>query len=106
MNTEAQNIVKREARWTFCLALYNWRDQGAIEPTFRAIANAMRFGLSDAEIREQLFYLKEKGLCTIEKNSVDGGLFALRTSALIDVVEFSAPCPDGIARPATKWWET
>lgn len=104
MTTEAQNIIKRNARWTFCLALYNWRDQGAIEPTFIAISNSMHYGLSDAEIREQLFYLEQKGLCKTEKNTINGEIFAVRTSALIDYVEFNSEPIEGIARPLAKWW--
>lgn len=104
MNTEAQNIIKREARWTFCLALYNWRDQGANESSLRAIAKTMRFGLSDAEVREQIYYLKELGYCKVEQVPISGDLFAVRTSALSDLVEFNAPCPHSIARPETKWW--
>lgn len=104
MNTEAQNHIKRDARWTFCIALYNWRDQGATESSFKAIAQSMRFNLSDSDVREQIRYLEQLGYCTVEVIEIDKSLFATRTSKLSDLVEFNAACPDSIARPEKKWW--
>lgn len=101
---EVRNNVLRDARWTFCHALYGWRDQGVSESNIRLISKSMRYQLSDAEIREQILYLQELGYCTVEKLEIDGSLFATRTAKLTNLVEFNDDCPPSIARPEKKWW--
>lgn len=100
---ELEAIKAREARWTFCLALSKWRELGASTASLRQISDAMKYGFSDHEVRELVRYLEGIGLCKTEALP-NGELWAIRTPALVDIVEYNASAPNSIARPDKKWW--
>ncbi|MEX0271196.1 hypothetical protein AB3R30_18830 [Leptolyngbyaceae cyanobacterium UHCC 1019] len=104
MSTEANNLIKEEARWVFCLALYNWKELGASEAALTSIAQGMKWQFSEVEVRDLILYLQELGYCKVESLPLTGKLWAIRTAKLIDLVEFNADCPPSIARPAKKYW--
>jgi hypothetical protein len=103
---QLKNIKLREIRYAIILCLYNWGETGANENTFKSICDSMKYGLSNAEIREQLFYLRDLGYCNIE-DLPSGIKHATRTHKSIDLVEYSPDhnCPTSIERPPQEWFK-
>ncbi len=103
---QLKNVKLREVRYAIVLCLSNWGETGASENTFKSICDSMQYGLSLAEVREQLFYLRDLGYCNIS-NLPSGAIQAVRTHSATDLVQYSPDhvCPAGIARPPEEWFK-
>jgi hypothetical protein len=97
------DLLLRDVRWTFCLAISKWREVGANGRSLRQIADGMRYPITDTQIREIILYLTDLGYCTFEELP-DGSYRAIRTHKLTDLVEYNTDTPQSIARPAKQWW--
>lgn len=103
---QLKNIKLREVRYAIILCLSNWGETGANENTFKSICDSMKYGLSNAEVREQLFYLAELGYCKIDKLP-NGAIHATRTHLATDLVQHSPDHvpPASIAVPPEEWFK-
>ena len=88
-------------RWMILLALNHARPIGTTDHVLLGVARDVYMAVTTDVIRKELAYLEGHGLLKTNKdNSVVW--HAELTSNGIDVVEFRAKSPDGVARPP-KW---
>ena len=98
------NELKRESRWVVMLALYHARELGLSDRLIeRSLEKLPHLRSTITTVQEMLHYLKALELAEVT-DLIDGSLHAKRTAKCVDVVEYNAPCPESIARPADKWW--
>ena len=95
---EIEQLRREDARWRILRVLDAGRPVGVNETLIRRVLSDSELQFTAADLRRELAYLHDLGL--IEVGEVDGNRFAKATAAGIDVVEYAAPAPAGIARPA------
>ena len=93
---------REEMRWRILRVLDAGRPLAVSETVvLRALGDAA-LAASPAALRRELDYLRDKGL--IELSGEDGPVWAAAlTGAGVDVIEYAAPAPVGVARPG-KWF--
>jgi len=104
--TNRVNMILPDVRWAICALLYQWGESGCHESSIQKVCQKMKYEISFAQIKEQIFYLKSNGYCTVEK-LLNGSLYIMRTATLIDLYEYREDhkCPDGINRPPQDWFK-
>jgi len=95
---QIEQVRREDARWKALRIIDAGRPVGVNEGILRRIFSDLSLPFSQADLRRELAYLRELGL--IEVGEVDGEQFAKATAAGVAVVEYTAPAPAGIARPA------
>lgn len=99
MNIDLKKYQKAEARWLILRTLAAGRPIGATVSIIVSILEDSSAPLDSAAIRCELDYLEGKGLARIEDRTAEDWR-AVLTPAGVDVVEYDAPAPTGIRRPA------
>jgi hypothetical protein len=89
-------------RWVLLQSLYHARPVGANEDLLARILHDLRLDTTRTALRQELDYLRGLGLITVHGDPEPW--HAAITPAGVDVVEYNAPAPPGIARPP-KYWE-
>ena len=95
---EIEQLQREDARWKMLRVIDAGRPVGVNESIVRRVLSDLSLPFSQADLRRELAYLRDLGL--IEIGEVDGEQFAKATAASVAVVEYTAPAPAGIARPA------
>ncbi|HHE3720922.1 hypothetical protein ROV65_03290 [Pasteurella multocida] len=93
---------KEHIRWLILLTLDHARPIGAVESLLLSTIQTVPMQLTMIELRRELDYLQDKGLLEI-KGRDTARWHAKLTSAGVDVVEYTAPAGNGIARPEKYW---
>jgi hypothetical protein len=90
-------------RWVLLQSLYHARPVGANEDLLASVLHDLRLhDVTRTVLRQELDYLRGLGLVTITER--DGVMWhALITPAGVDVVEYNADAPPGVARPPKYW---
>lgn len=88
---------REESRWLILRALYAAQPIGTTETIIHTAIESSVPGITEHEIRNQLDYLAERKLVTVEKNRPVW--FAKINRHGIDVIEYTVDCDPGIARP-------
>jgi hypothetical protein len=89
---------REEIRWRILRALDAGRPLPVAETLLFRVLSDVSLSLSAYELRRELDYLSKSKLVTLIQNSGDPWLVEL-TEQGIECVEYSIPCPPGIARP-------
>jgi hypothetical protein len=89
---------REDARWKILRVIDAGRPVGVNESIVRRVLSDRDLPFSQADLRRELAYLRDLGL--IEVGEADGEQFAKATAAGVAVIEYTAPAPAGIARPA------
>jgi len=89
---------REEIRWRILRALDAGRPLPVAETLLFRVLFDVSLSLSAQELRRELDYLSKSKLVTLIQNSGDPWLVEL-TEQGIECVEYSIPCPPGIARP-------
>jgi hypothetical protein len=95
---EIEQIRREDARWKILRVIDAGRPVGVNESIIRRVLFDLSLPFSQAELRCELAYLRDLDL--IEIGEADGEQFAKATAAGVEVVEYTAPAPVGVARPA------
>lgn len=96
--------TRREGmRWTVLLTLNHARPIGAHESLILQTIQGVYVDATPAELRRELDYLERYQLVDLEKQPAGFWRGALSHYG-VDVVEYTAEVPAGIARPP-KYWE-
>lgn len=88
-------------RWVLLQALYHARPVGASEELLAHILEDLRVEATRTVLRQELDYLRGSGLVLVDVSAASW--YASITPAGVDVVEYNAPPPPGIARPPKYW---
>jgi hypothetical protein len=89
---------REEARWRILRVVDAGRPVGVAEQIVWRVLTDIRIPFSLTEVRRELSYLRDLGL--VELEGEDGPTwFARLTARGVDVVEYTAAAPGGIARP-------
>jgi len=98
---ELEQKQREEARWRILRVLDAGRPIAVSEHIIRRVLDDVRLPLGPSGVRRELDYLQNLGLLEIEDDA--GDWFSKLTAAGVDVVEYNAPAPRGIARPKRYW---
>ena len=91
--------AEREAfRWMILLALNHARPSGTTDHVLLRTAQDIYMSVTTDVIRREMGYLAGHGLLTVNKANPHAWHAEL-TSNGVDVVEYRAKAPDGVARP-------
>lgn len=101
-NVDLEKNWRETARWRILKVLSAGAPWPVNEGLLQAALDDAAYRLSPAELRKQMVYLRDKELLVIHQQDQAVWLASL-TSAGTDIVEYSAACPTGIARPA-QWF--
>lgn len=95
--------ARREGmRWNILNALDKARPLGAIDLLLLDVTRCIYTDATPKELHQQLDYLAMRKMVELDKKP-DGHWHAKLTSLGVDVVEYTADCRDGIARPEKYW---
>jgi len=97
---DMEKARREELRWLILRSLYAAQPIGTSEMIIRCVIDPIIHGITELETRNQLDYLLERKLISIERNKPTWHAKINRNG--IDVVEYTLDCDPGIARPA-KW---
>ncbi len=100
MNLEQKQ--REEARWRVLRVLDAGRPIAVSETIVWRVLADIKLALTLNALRRELSYLRDRGLVEIEGEDNDTW-YARLTASGVDVVEYTAPAPPGIARPRTYW---
>lgn len=108
MTEKSLEQAKREnMRWRILVALNAGRPYGVLETVLWRVLNDIELFATISELRRELDYLRDKELVNIQElppEDVQGGQWTADLSPDgVDVVEYTLPCPAGIARPPKYW---
>jgi hypothetical protein len=92
---------REEARWRILRVLDAGRPLGCSEDLVWRALNDVKLTLSVRDVRRELTYLRDLELVVIDAADDEAWRAAL-TAAGVDVVEYVAPAPAGVARPP-RW---
>jgi hypothetical protein len=95
---EIEQMRREDARWKMLRIVDAGRPVGVNESIIRRVLSDLSLPMAQVELRRELGYLRDLEL--IEIGEADGEQFAKVTSAGVAVIEYTAPAPAGIARPA------
>lgn len=87
------------ARWAILRILDAGRPIGVNGAVILRVLAGQRLLHSAAEVRREFSYLRDRGLIEIEDEESEEACAGRLTSAGVNVVEYSAPAPAGVARP-------
>jgi hypothetical protein len=91
-------------RWLILLTLHAARPLGAGETLMLDIVRQVIPGCTVRELRNELDYLMERELLHLDGRA--GPQWRAKLTRIgADVVEYTAPCDPGIARPPKYWGE-
>ena len=99
---ELEQSERETARWVTLHALYHGAGYPVAERLVLSVLEAVPIQASAGDVRAHLSYVASAGLASIEYLS-NGTWVARITRAGMDVVEYNAECPVGIARPKKYW---
>lgn len=101
-NVDFEKNEREEIRWRALKILHAGGPWPVSEGIVQAAMSDAALRVTPTQLRKELGYLEAKGLVQIHGR--DGPTWQPQLTAHgIDVVEYVAPCPTGIARPA-KWF--
>ncbi len=95
---EIERMRREDARWKMLRVIDAGHPVGVNASIIRRVLSDLSLPLSQADLRRELVYLRDLGL--IEIGEADGEQFAKATAAGVAVVEYTAPVPAGVGRPA------
>ncbi|MEO1752030.1 hypothetical protein [Thiofaba sp. EF100] len=93
---------RETARWIVLSALYHGAGIPVAERLVLSVLEAVPIKATASDVRTHLHFLESAGMAHV-KRLPDGGWVAEITKAGMDVVEYTADCPAGIARPVKYW---
>jgi hypothetical protein len=93
---------KEDARWRILRILDSGRPVGVNEDVIARVLHDVKLPLTMQGLRRELAYLRDSGLITIEGEDTEVWAGKL-TPHGIDIVEYTAAAPAGIARPKKYW---
>lgn len=97
---DIERAERETLRWVLLTALWHARPYGALETLLTACAHDIPVRASAADVRRELGWLKAHGLVTIDER---GPVWSAELTAHgMDVYEYRADAPAGIARPP-RW---
>ncbi len=99
--SDAVDIEQRqreEARWRVLRVLDAGRPIAVSEQIIWRVLTDIKLALSLNELRRELAYLRDHHLVELEGEDAETW-FAKLTADGVDVVEYNAKCPAGVARP-------
>lgn len=101
MNGEMDIEQKRReaARWAILRILDAGRPIGVNGAVVLRILAEQKLLFGAAELRREFAYLRDLGLIEIEDEDSDEAYAGRLTSAGVNIVEYAAPAPAGVARP-------
>ena len=100
MNIDMERARREEMRWLILRTLYAAQPIGTSEVIIRNAITDIVSDVTDLDVRRELDYLGERNLVKIERDRPVW--FAKINNHGLDVVEYTADCRPGIARPK-KW---
>jgi uncharacterized protein DUF727 len=89
---------REDARWKVLRILNAGRPIGVNETIIRRVLDDVKIALSQTQVRRELEYLRDLGLINVEDQETETWSAKLSAKG-VDVVEYNAPAPAGIARP-------
>ena len=93
---------REESRWRILRTLDAGRPIGVSETIIWRVLHDVKIPFSPMQVRRELTYLRDLGL--LEIGGEDGETwYAKLTATGVDIVEYTAPAPTGIARPKKYW---
>lgn len=102
MTVDVLKSRRESMRWHLLNALDKARPIGALDILLLDIIRCIYADSTATELHAQLDYLHSHHFVELDKRS-DGHWHAKLTHIGIDVVEYVAECPKGIARPQKYW---
>lgn len=96
-----EHYSREYLRWVLLQALYHARPVGASEDLLARIVEDLRIQATRTSLRQELDYLRGLGLVTVL--DVHGAWHVAITPQGVDIVEYNAPSPAGVARPPKYW---
>lgn len=102
MTVDVLKSRRESMRWHLLNALDKARPIGALDILLLDIIRCIYADATNNELHAQLDYLHSHHFVELEKRP-DGHWHAKLTHVGIDVVEYVAECPKGIARPQKYW---
>jgi hypothetical protein len=93
---------RESLRWMILLALNQARPTGTSDYVLVRTAHNLYIAVTTDVIQRELDYLSKYGLLEVKKRPDTPIWHAELTALGIDIVEYRAECPSGIARPP-KW---
>ena len=100
MNLEQKQ--REEARWRILRVLDAGRPIAVSETIVWRVLADIKLTITLNALRRELSYLRDRGLAEIEGEDNETW-YARLTASGVDVVEYTAPAPAGIARPRKYW---
>lgn len=102
--TEArlQQAEREHVRWLILAALYAGRPIGVSEGVILRVVRELTPRITAQALRAELRYLEDQGLVRLRRED-ELSWFGEITPAGVDIVEYNAPAPKGIARPPKYW---
>jgi hypothetical protein len=101
-NLNLEQKLREEARWRIMRVLDAGRPISVSETIVWRVVAEIHLQLSPNSLRRELTYLRDLGLIEIEGENSENW-FGKLTAGGVDVVEYTAPAPAGIARPKRTW---
>jgi predicted ArsR family transcriptional regulator len=102
---DAMNLEQRqreEARWRILRVLDAGRPIAVSETIVWRVLTDIKLSITSNALRRELSYLRDRGLVEVEGENEETW-YARLTASGVDVVEYTAPAPPGIARPRKYW---
>ena len=93
---------REEARWRILRVVDAGRPVAVCEQIVWRVLTDIKLSLSLNQVRRELTYLQDLGLLELDGEDSDIW-FARLTAPGVDVVEYTAKAPAGIARPRKYW---
>jgi hypothetical protein len=93
---------REEARWRILRVVDAGRPIPVSEQIIWRVLTDIKIALSLNQLRRELTYLHDLGLLELEGHDSDIW-FASLTAQGVDVVEYTAKAPAGVARPRKYW---
>lgn len=93
---------REEARWRILRVVDAGRPIAVSEHIVWRVLADIKLSLSLNALRRELTYLRDHGLLDLETDQTENW-FARLTARGVDVVEYTQPAPNGIARPRKYW---
>lgn len=99
---DIEQRLREEARWRILRVIDAGRPIAVSEQIIGRVLGDIKLALSLHQVRRELAYLRDLHL--VELEGEDGETwFATLTAAGVDLVEYNAKCPPGVARPRKYW---
>jgi hypothetical protein len=95
---DMEQRMREEARWRILRVVDAGRPVPVSEQIVWRVLGDIKLNLSLTQVRRELAYLRDLRLLKIEGEDAETWMARL-TAAGVDVVEYNAKCPAGVARP-------